>query len=392
VKTDRIAIFTLIEKKSDQAMNKPTTPFKSSISLVCSITLFALQAPADACTRAVYVSKDGTVLTGRSMDWGEDMFSNMWVLPAGMKRDGMGGANTVTWESKYGSLVVSGYDIGTCDGLNEKGLTVNMLALVESDYGKPADGGKVICMSTWAQYLLDMHPNVADAVADLRKEEFRVQTIVLPTGRPANMHLAISDASGDSAIFEYVNGKLVIHHGKDFKVLTNSPTYDQQLSIMEYWKVAGGLTKSLPGTSNAADRFVRASFLLGALPVETSKNYISGTPQKKFHFQASMAVLSLMRSIGTPLGFSLDDQPWVSSTIWRTVSDSTNRIVLFDSAMTPATFWVKLDDLDLKPGAPVKKLTLTGGKTYSGDASDKFLETKLFNFASLDTTFEALEQ
>ena len=293
------------------------------IALLSSLAIFTAQVPVAACTRALYVAKDGTILTGRSMDWGEDMHSNMWVLPRGMKRDGMGGANTVTWESKYGSLVVSGYDIGTCDGMNEKGLVVNMLALVESDYGKPAEGGKVICMSTWAQYILDNHATVAEAVADLRKEEFRVQTIVLPTGRPANMHLAISDATGDSAIFEYVNGKLVIHHGKKFKVLTNSPTYDQQLAIMEYWKMAGGLTKSLPGTSNAADRFVRASFLLGALPVETSKNYITGSPQQKFHFQAAMAVLSLMRSIGTPLGFSLDDQPWVSSTIWRTVSDST---------------------------------------------------------------------
>jgi choloylglycine hydrolase len=358
------------------------------ISLIGALVVTQTRTPVHACTRALYVAKDGTVLTGRSMDWGEDMHSNMWVLPRGMKRDGMGGANTVTWESKYGSLVVSGYDIGTCDGMNEKGLVVNMLALVESDYGKPAEGGKVVCMSTWAQYLLDLHSTVAEAVADLRKEEFRVQTIILPTGRPANMHLAISDATGDSAIFEYVNGKLVIHHGKDFKVLTNSPTYDQQLAIMEYWKLAGGLTKMLPGTSNAADRFVRASFLLGALPFETSKNYISGSPQGKFHFQAAMAVLSLMRSVGTPLGFSLDDMPWVSSTIWRTVSDSTNRMYLFDSAMTPATFWVKLEDLDFKPGAPVKKLELTGGKTYSGKAGDKFVEARLFNFASLEARFE----
>jgi len=119
---------------------------------------------------------------------------------------------------------VSAYDIGSCDGMNEKGLVVNMLALVESDYGKPAEGGKVICMSTWAQYILDNHATLAEAVTDLRKEAFRVQTIVLPTGRPANMHLAISDSSGDSAVFEYVNGKLVIHHGKQYKVLTNSPT------------------------------------------------------------------------------------------------------------------------------------------------------------------------
>jgi choloylglycine hydrolase len=357
-------------------------------ALIGSLSTIATQSPVSACTRVLYVAKDGTILTGRSMDWGEDMHSNMWVLPRGMQRDGGGGKDTVTWDSKYGSLVVSAYDIGTSDGINEKGLVTSMLALVESDYGKPADGGKVICMSTWAQYILDNHSNVADAVADLRKEEFRVQTIVLPTGRPANMHLAISDVTGDSAIFEYVNGKLVIHHGKHFKVLTNSPTYDQQLAIMEYWKLAGGLTKFLPGTSNAADRFVRASFLLDALPVETSKNYISGSPQQKFHFQSAMAVLSLMRSVGTPLGFSLDDQPWVSSTIWRTVSDSTNRIYLFDSAMTPATFWVKLDDLDFTSGAPVKKLTLAGGKTYSGNAADKFVEAKLFNFATLDTKFE----
>jgi penicillin V acylase-like amidase (Ntn superfamily) len=277
------------------------TNHSSLVALVSTLAI-AIQTPTDACTRALYVAKDGTILTGRSMDWGEDMHTNMWVLPTGMKRDGMGGANSIQWESKYGSLVVSAYDIGSCDGINEKGLTVNMLALVESDYGKPADGGRVICMSTWAQYLLDLHSNVADAVAELRKEEFRVQTIVLPTGRPANMHLAISDSTGDSATFEYVKGKLVIHHGKEFKVLTNSPTYDQQLASMEYWKLAGGLTTSLPGTSNAADRFVRASFL---------------------------------------------------------------------------------------PGAAVKKLTLTGGKTYYGNAADQFEEAKLFNFASLDTKFEA---
>ena len=98
----------------------------------------AVPPPAAACTRVLYVAKDGTVITGRSMDWGEDMQSNMWVLPRGMKRDGMGGKNSISWESKYGSLIVSGYDIGTADGMNEKGLVVNLLALAESDYGKPA--------------------------------------------------------------------------------------------------------------------------------------------------------------------------------------------------------------------------------------------------------------
>jgi penicillin V acylase-like amidase (Ntn superfamily) len=98
-----------------------------------------------------------------------------------------------------------------------------------------------------------------------------------------------------------------------------------------------------------------------------------------------------MRSVGTPLGIDIDNQPWVSSTIWRTVSDSTNRVVVFDSAMTPATFWVRLDDLDLKPGAPVKKLELVGGRTYSGNAADKFAKADLFHFAALGDRYEAHE-
>ena len=101
-----------------------------------------------------------------------------------------------------------------------------------------------------------------------------------------------------------------------------------------------------------------------------------------------MSVLSVMRSVGTPLGYSLDDQPWVSSTIWRTVSDSTNRVVMFESAMTPATFWVRLDDLDLRPGSSVKKLEMVGGRTYSGNATDKFVDAKMFEFADLRDLYE----
>lgn len=357
---------------------------RNALSVFAATALFSAGTPqAEACTRALYVAKDGTTIVGRSMDWGEDMASNMWVLPRGMSRDGRGGENTVSWESKYGSLIVTAYDIGTAEGMNEKGLVVNLLALAESNYGKPPEGAKVMALSVWPQYVLDNFATVAEAVAELRKESFRVQTVLLGNGRPANMHLVISDATGDSAVFEYLDGKLVIHHGKQYKVMTNSPTYDKQLAIMEYWKEAGGLEKSLPGTSRAADRFVRTTYLLDALPAAESPSYISGTPRQSFKFQAPMSVLSLMRSVGTPLGFSLEDRPWVSSTIWRTVSDSTNRVVIFDSAMAPATFWVSLDELDFKPGAPVKKLTLAGGMTYNGNAVSRFEDAKLFTFQDL---------
>jgi choloylglycine hydrolase len=43
-------------------------------------------------------------------------------------------------------------------------------------------------------------------------------------------------------------------------------------------------------------------------------------------------------------------------------------------------FWVPLAELDFKEGAPIKKLTLTGGKTYSGSAASKFEPAQPFEF------------
>lgn len=36
---------------------------------------------ADACTRAVYIGPDNMVITGRTMDWKEDIMSNIYVSP-----------------------------------------------------------------------------------------------------------------------------------------------------------------------------------------------------------------------------------------------------------------------------------------------------------------------
>lgn len=60
----------------------------------------------------------------------------------------------------------------------------------------------------------------------------------------SRLHLAISDASGDSAIFEYRDGKLEIHHGRQYQVMTNSPFYNDQLAILDYWQQIGGLDAS----------------------------------------------------------------------------------------------------------------------------------------------------
>jgi len=103
----------------------------SSLSLGLLVT-----APAFACTRILYSGSDNTVITGRSMDWMKDNSPNLWAMPKGVKRDGATGPGSITWAAKYGSVVVSMYDIGTVDGINEKGLVANVLYLAESNYGR----------------------------------------------------------------------------------------------------------------------------------------------------------------------------------------------------------------------------------------------------------------
>lgn len=261
----------------------------------------SLWTPAQACTRTLYVGEGNLVLTGRNMDWKEDMSSNVWALPAGMKRNGAAGPKSAEWTSKYGSVIVSGYEAGSTDGMNEKGLVANLLYLAESQYPKPVPGKPDLSLSTWLQYVLDNFATVVEAVEALRAETFNVFAPALPNGAPSTLHLSLSDASGDSAILEYVNGKLVIHHGKQYTVMTNSPVYDEQLALDTYWKGIGGLT-FLPGTNRAADRFARASFLLSAIPRAKDENYLKGVPGQSFTYQAVASVMSVMRAVSVPLG------------------------------------------------------------------------------------------
>jgi choloylglycine hydrolase len=182
-------------------------------------------------------------------------------------------------------------------------------------------------------------------------------------------HLAISDASGDSAIFESIEGRLVIHHGRQFQVMTNSPAYDQQLALNDYWRQMGG-TVMMPGTSRSADRFVRASFYLNAVQRTADAS------------EAVACAFSVIRSVSTPLGFPTPAQPNLAPTHWRSVSDHKNRRYYFESARGLDLFWVDLADLDFKAAAPARRLDLMHGAVYAGNAAARFQPAEPFPFQS----------
>ncbi len=330
----------------------------------------ALSIPvADACTRGVFMTEAGSVMTLRSMDWKNDIKSNIYVLPRGMTRDGAAGPDSPTWTSRYGSVVSTAFDIGTADGMNEAGLVANMLYLTEADYPAtpPNPDSKPMSITVWTQYFLDNFATVAEAVAAMEAEPFYVLPVMSPDGAAGTVHLSISDATGDSAIFEYIDGALRIHHSADYNVMTNSPPFDQQLALNAYWQEIGGLTM-LPGTNRAADRFARVSFYLDALPKDVDDD------------TAVASAFSVIRNASVPMGITTPDQPNISTTRWRTVSDHANLRYFFESTLSPNVFWLDLNAIDLSEGAPVRTLPLTDGSIYGGEASASLQEAAPFDF------------
>jgi choloylglycine hydrolase len=334
-----------------------------------------LVAPAaNACTRFVYHGVADEVITARSMDWKLDVGTNLWMFPRGMQRTGQAGPNSVEWTSKYGSVIATGYDISTTDGMNEAGLVANVLWLVESSYPKYDGKTPGLTIAAWAQYVLDNYATVQEAVDALAKQPFTVVTDSVPgEKRLATLHLSISDSSGDSAIIEYIDGKQVIHHSRDYQVMTNSPTFEKQLALNEYWKQIGG-TVMLPGTNRASDRFTRASF------------YVNAIPKSGDLVESIGSAFSVIRNVSVPFGISTPDQPNISSTRWRTVSDHKRKLYFFESALTPNVFWVDLTKADFsEKTGKVMKLDLGPNQEhiYAGMANKEFKEAAPFKFLGL---------
>ena len=87
-----------------------------------------------------------------------------------------------------------------------------------------------------------------------------------------------------------------------------------------------------------------------------------------------------------PFGISTPDQPNISSTRWRTVADHGRRLYFFESALTPNTFWVDLNKLDLSAETGrVLKLDLGPDQrnTFSGESSAAFVPSEPFRFLGI---------
>lgn len=331
-----------------------------------------------ACSRVTYNSTstdDNRITTGRSMDWFMTTNASIWIFPAGMSRNGAAGENSVNWTSKYGSVITAMYEAAVVDGINSQGLVGNFLYLSGSNYGKRDLSIPAISVGAWLQYFFDNYATVDEAAKDLYtsdgKEKLQVVTAELIPGEPSLGHLSLTDPSGDNLIIEYLDGVLTVHHGKQYTVMTNNPSYQQQLAIMEYWLPIGN--QSLPGTRRPADRFARLSY------------YNNVTISSDSAEQSIAITASMIRAVSVPLTPSppagVAATPDVASTLWRTYADTRELKYYWESAVYPMFLWTTLADFDLSNKGQVLLLDLQAPySTRVGDMKGSYVASPPFPF------------
>ena len=338
-----------------------------TIALIVLIALIPSWQLAHACSRILWNQNKSFVLVARTMDWPESTQPILTVFPRGMARDGgrLGPVelikeNPARWTSKYGSIVTTVYGLGSADGFNERGLGGHMLFLTATDFGPRDPAKKGLHAGLWLQYLLDNAATVNEALA---LEDTIALVMAEAHGSKTTVHLALEDATGDSAIIEYIGGKPLIHHGRQYRVMTNDPPYDQQLELLKNHDFSNASSDTpLPGNVKPTDRFTRASYFLSMLPEPKSER------------EAVAGVLAIARNVSVPFGAPYKGFG-IYNTEYRTVVDLTNQIYFFELTTAPNVVWANLKKFDLAPGSPVMTLN-PDNIDLSGDVTARFVKTK----------------
>ncbi|WP_043637647.1 linear amide C-N hydrolase [Desulfovibrio sp. TomC] len=264
-----------------------------------ALLLGALLVPAQAsraCTSFRLKTTDGDVFYARTMEYAQDLGSKVAIIPKGTSFVGTlpdGTSKGLPFTAKYGFVGMNALGINNLsDGMNEKGLVVG--GLLFPGYAgyepySPDTAGNTIAQFEMVNWLLSQCATVADVRRDIGKVRVCQGPTTLNgvTAGSLPLHFTVHDATGDSIVLEYMDGKVRIHDNP-IGVLTNSPDFTWMLTFLSNTvnlsavnvpalDLAGYVVRQtgqgsgmlgLPGDFTPPSRFVRMVALTqSALPV-----------------------------------------------------------------------------------------------------------------------------
>lgn len=358
---------------------------RTVILMTAALLTLNMSAGAQACTRILWNtvpdSKVGA-LVGRTMDWPATTSPVLTFFPRGSAHHGgklgeltVVGHNAVNWKAKYASLVTTIYGIGAADGVNEKGLAAHLLYLNETDMTPRDTSRPGLQVALWAQYVLDNAATVTEALDELNSVQLVMATVTGPGGRQikGTVHLVMEDATGDSALIEYIDGKKVVYHDRDVGVVTNDPPYEQQMFFLSQQRrqlaARGDDTPDsnmpLPGNVSPEDRLARASYFLSLFPAPADKR------------EGVAGMLAIARNVSVPFGapYRPKEGMAVYNTEYRTVISLKDRNYFFELSTQPGVVWTTLSQITVPPVGQVMRFDPYAPQNVdmSGDISTRFI-------------------
>lgn len=233
-------------------MNSTTLIAAALLLFVCCGSL-----STEACTTFTIKDKRENIFFGRNFDYlvGD---AHVTINKRGLKKTAFikPPEKQMTWTSKLGSvtfnLIGREFPIG---GMNEAGLVVEIMRLEQTKYPEMDDRFGLTVLQ-WVQYQLDNSRTVEDVI--------KSDSIVRVSRQSTSInHFLVSDGKGNTAIIEYLDGKMKYYNGNDVKhpVLANS-TYEASLDYIRKYADFGG-DNPLPGKDESSQgRFAMAASLV----------------------------------------------------------------------------------------------------------------------------------
>jgi choloylglycine hydrolase len=226
-------------------------------ALAAALAGTLVTADLTACT-TFCVTSDGQVLFGRNydFDFGRGV---LLVNPRGLHKTGMQPQGP-RWTARHGSLTFNQFGRDQpMGGMNEAGLVVELMWHDQAQY-PAADSRAPVGVLEWIQYQLDTAATVDDVLKSDRRVRISGQT---------PLHYLVSDAAGQAATIEFLNGSLHARTGATLaaRVLAND-TYDKEL---DGWRRRQG---TRAGGPSSQARFARAADAVASFHATTPSDAI----------------------------------------------------------------------------------------------------------------------
>ncbi len=288
--------------KKVELMQRTLKTTTIALVLGCALALLALHQPAQGCTGILLRNADGSVVHGRTLEFGIFIKTDVIVVPRGytFTSSAPNGTKGKKYTAKYAMVGcdMEGNEV-LADGLNEAGLAVGAFYFPDyAQYGEinSANRAQAVAPTEFANYLLAQFATV-DEVRQGLAQVVIGNTVFPAWGFVPPFHYVVYDKTGESITIEPRGGKLVVYDNP-LGVLTNSPGFDWHLTnLSNYINLSprnvppvelGGLQlkqfgqgsgmHGLPGDFTPPSRFVQAAiFSQTAMPAPNAEQGILQT-------------------------------------------------------------------------------------------------------------------